>query len=267
MIKVALNAGHGLYTAGKRCLKSIDKKETREWVLNSRICNKVEEKLKSYTGYELIRLDDVTGKTDVSLKTRTNRANAFGADIYISIHHNAGIGGKSGGGVVAIVYPGVGKTTVAWQTELYNAIIATTGLSGNRSQPLQQQNLHEVRESKMTAVLLECGFMDSTTDTPIILTDAFADKVATAIVTVLVKKGNLAKKEVKTINEVVVNCFPRYTGNSGSIVTALQAVGANSAFYYRSKVAKVNGIKLYVGTANQNIALLALLKQGKLLKP
>ena len=31
IFKLALNAGHGLYTEGKRCLKSLDPKETREW--------------------------------------------------------------------------------------------------------------------------------------------------------------------------------------------------------------------------------------------
>jgi len=36
MAKIAIDAGHGLKTAGKRCLKSLDKNETREWVLNDR---------------------------------------------------------------------------------------------------------------------------------------------------------------------------------------------------------------------------------------
>ena len=39
MFKIALNAGHYLNTAGKRCLKKLDKNETREWVLNNRICD------------------------------------------------------------------------------------------------------------------------------------------------------------------------------------------------------------------------------------
>ena len=51
MLKIALTAGHYLETAGKRCLKSLDKNETREWVLNDRICDKIEAKLKAYSGY------------------------------------------------------------------------------------------------------------------------------------------------------------------------------------------------------------------------
>ena len=198
MYKIALNAGHGLNTAGKRCLASLDPNETREWQLNSRICNKIEEKLKAYDGYELIRLDDTTGKTDIALKTRTNKANEFGADFYLSIHHNAGVNGGNGGGIIAIVYTKVDNTTLNYQKALYDSLIKHTGLKGNRSQPLQKQNLHEVRESKMPAVLLECGFMDSATDVPIILSDTFAEQVANACVEVLVEKGSLTKKVVET---------------------------------------------------------------------
>ena len=46
--KIALSAGHGKNTAGKRCKKSLDPNETREWVLNNRIADKVENLLKSY---------------------------------------------------------------------------------------------------------------------------------------------------------------------------------------------------------------------------
>jgi N-acetylmuramoyl-L-alanine amidase len=196
MFKIALNAGHGLNTAGKRCLKTLDPNETREWTLNSRICEKVETKLKAYTGYQLLRLDDRTGKADIALKTRTDRANTFDADFYLAIHHNAGINGGSGGGIVSIIYTTAGGKTAEWQKALYDNLVKHTGLKGNRSTPLPKQNLHEVRESKMPAVLLELGFMDSKTDVPIILTDSFADKCATAIVEVLVQKGGLTKKPV-----------------------------------------------------------------------
>jgi cell division protein FtsB len=46
----------------------------------------------------------------------------------------------------------------------------------------------------MLALLFENGFMDSTKDTPIILTDDFANKAANAYVETLVKIGGLTKK-------------------------------------------------------------------------
>lgn len=197
--KIVLDAGHGINTAGKRCLKSIDPKETREWVINARICDKVENYLKSYTGYQLLRVDDTTGKSDISLTTRVKNANNFGANIYISVHHNAGVNGGKGGGVVAISCVKPDNNTKQWRNELYNAIVNSTGLKGNRSAPLvERSDLYVLNKTKMAAVLLECGFMDSTTDTPIILTDAFADNVAKAIVDVIVKRGVLTKKATQS---------------------------------------------------------------------
>ena len=180
MAKIAIDAGHGLHTDGKRCLKSLDSNETREWQLNERVARYVTSYLQK-SGHQVRRLDDITGKTDVPLKTRTNTANSWGADFCVSIHHNAGINGGSGGGVVSIVYLKVGETTKKLQSEIYNNVIAQTGLRGNRAEPLTSMNLHMCRETKMPTVLLECGFMDSKTDVPIILTDDFARKCALGI--------------------------------------------------------------------------------------
>ena len=315
MFKIALSAGHGMNTAGKRCLRSLDPNETREWYLNNRICDKIEQKLSAFTGYKLIRLDDTTGNIDVALKTRTDKANAEKADFYLSIHHNAGVGGRSGGGVVAIVYKTVDRVTLAWQLALYNAVIAATGLRGNRSQPLQKRDLHELRESAMPAVLLECGFMDSSTDVPVILSESFAEGVAEACVSVLAERGGLKIKsaasavETKSIDVLASEVirgdwgngaervtrlknagydpaavqakvdaiqgkapaankyFKKYSGTSGSIVTALGSIGEQSSYIYRTKIAAANGISSYSGTADQNVALLLKLKQGKLIKP
>lgn len=195
MFKIALDAGHYSKTSGKRCLKKIDPNETREWTLNDRIADKVEVLLQGYTGWELIRVDDTLGKKDISTEKRAKAANDFGADFYLSIHHNAGIKGGSGGGIVAYVCKKADAETIAWQKALYNELIAQTGLKGNRSNPLPKNNYAVLTKSKMTAVLLELGFMDSTKDTPIILTEKYADQCASAIVNVLVSRGKLEKKQ------------------------------------------------------------------------
>lgn len=202
--RIALTAGHYMGTPGKRCMKKLDKNQTREWWLNNRIADKVEALLKNYTGYQLLRTDDTTGKKDISLTARTNAANNFKADFYLSIHHNAGVAGGKGGGIVAIVYSKTKNAeSIAWQKELYSALIAATGLKGNRASPLAKQNLHEVRETKMAAVLLELGFMDSATDVPIILTEKYADQCAAAIVKVIVKRGKLKAKTAAPAKKTV----------------------------------------------------------------
>lgn len=61
--------------------------------------------------------------------------------------------------------------------------------------------------------------------------------------------------------------FPRYTGGGGSIAAALDALGINSSYSNRSKIAAANGITGYSGSAAQNTRLLELLKQGRLARP
>lgn len=61
--------------------------------------------------------------------------------------------------------------------------------------------------------------------------------------------------------------FAQYKGKSVSFVDGLSVIGEESSFSYRKKIAKANGITLYIGTASQNTKLLNLLKQGKLIKP
>ena len=130
MFKIALGAGHGIGTAGKRCMKALDPKETREWWLNDRICDLVEGYLKDYEGYSLLRLDDSDdGREDVPLSTRTEKANDWGADFYLSVHHNAGANGTTAGGIVAYTHPKSSQESVKWRDALYDALIAETGLT------------------------------------------------------------------------------------------------------------------------------------------
>ncbi len=190
-LKVALDAGHYLHTPGKRCLKSLDANETREWVLNDRVARLVEELLAGYEDVETLRVDDPDGKLDVTLATRVQRANKWGADIYISIHHNAGVNGGSGGGIVVYCCPNASKTSVELRDKLYEALIRHTGLKGNRADGTATSDHYVTRNTNMPAVLLELGFMDSPTDVPIILTEEFARSCAEAIVEVIVQQEGL----------------------------------------------------------------------------
>lgn len=228
MLKIALSAGHSINTAGKRCLKSLDPNETREWWLNDRVCDYVEEYLKDYDGYQLLRLDDSDdGKDVVSLSARVTAANSWSADFYLSVHHNAGMDGGTGGGIVAFSHPKSSKASVEWRDALYDALIRHTGLKGNRATPKATSDLYVLRETTMPAVLLELGFMDSKTDVPVILTDAHAQSCAKAIVEVLVERGKLTKKEERddeSLYRVQVGAF-RNKANAERLKQELEKAG------------------------------------------
>lgn len=180
MAKIAIDAGHGRYTSGKRCLKKLDPSETREWVLNARVADALGAYLTS-AGHVIKRMDDTNGSTDISLANRVKNANNWGADFYISVHHNAGIGGGSGGGTEVYVSNATSSASVKAQNAIYKHAIARGNLKGNRSDGTRSANFYVVRYTKMPACLIECGFMDSAIDIRSILDPAWSRKIAFGI--------------------------------------------------------------------------------------
>lgn len=170
MAKIAVDAGHYLYTPGKRCLKALDPKETREWVMNNIAATEF-CRLMEAAGHQTKRVDDITGKHDVSLAERVRKANAWGADVYASFHQNAaGIGRIfTGGGTEVYVCPGCQRKSIQLQEAVYEHAIARTGLKGNRSDGTRTKSLYVLNNTNMPAFLIECGFMDSEVDIKYIL--------------------------------------------------------------------------------------------------
>ena len=76
------------------------------------------------------------------------------------------------------------------------------------------------------------------------------------------KKVEENKKPVKK----KILYYPKYKGKSKSLVDALKSLGISSGKNNRKRIAVLNGIKNYSGTATQNTRLLNLLKKGKLIK-
>lgn len=198
MAKIAIDAGHYLYTDGKRCLKSLDANETREWVLNDRVADALATYLES-AGHTILRVDDVTGKKEVTLSERCRRANVWDADYYVSIHHNAGVNGGSGGGTVVYIFPNCGGKTEQAQRAIYVNAVKRANLKGNRSSGLAEADFQVLRESAMPASLVECGFMDSSTDIKYILNPEWSKKIALGIAEGICEVfGGTVKETVKT---------------------------------------------------------------------
>ena len=188
---IALDAGHGMSTAGKEITLNGYPK-TKEWDLNDRISDRVEELLADYD-CKVVRVGDTTGKRDISLADRVKTANNVGATVYISVHHNAGVKGGSGGGTVVYYYSGSSARKEQAQ-RLYEALVSKTGLIGNRYSKVAKEGFYVIKRANMPAFLIENGFMDSTTDVPIILSPEHAEKTAQGILSFLVKEYSLEKK-------------------------------------------------------------------------
>ena len=194
MLKIAIDAGHYKGTPGRRCLAALDPAQTGAWELNRRVADKLEELLAGYD-CKILRVDDKTGDRLIDLGDRVAAANGWPADVYLSIHHNAGIRGGSGGGCVVYTAPGCQAKSKALQRAVYGAVVSRTGLVGNRATPTAESGLYVLQRTPMPAILIECGFMDSKADVPVILGPYFAAQVADGLLAALVEVFGLKEKK------------------------------------------------------------------------
>lgn len=138
--------------------------------------------------------------------------------------------GGSGGGIIAIVYTDPQNESVQWQQAFSDELVLQTGLKGDRAEPLTRQNLHEVRETAMPAVLLELGFMDSSVDNSIILTDKYADQCAAYIVRVIAQRAQIPQKSgADLLYRVQVGAFNQRQ-NAKALLKKLKEAGFSDAF-------------------------------------
>lgn len=186
MAKIALDAGHGLNTPGKRTPAG-----EREWTFNNKVVVAAIKYLNEYQNATIIRLDDPTGATDVSLTARTNKANSQGADILVSYHHNANTGQwGSWTGTETYSYPG-SSSGLALARKIHPAIVGAMGL---RDRGLKTANFHMLRESRMPAILVEGGFMDSTIDIVKMRNNTVMDLTGKALADAIASHLGLKKK-------------------------------------------------------------------------
>ena len=118
----------------------------------SDLTNRIENKLKEYKDVQVMQ----TRTTDVFLELteRTNKANQWGADCFISLHTNASTT-VSAKGFETYVYNGsIGSDTIAFQNTMHSEIARQIGRDAiDRGK--QRANFYVLRESHMKAILGE----------------------------------------------------------------------------------------------------------------
>lgn len=191
MVKIVIDAGHGINTPGKRTPDG-----EREWTFNNKVALALIAKLNKYENVQILRVDDPTGKTDVPLKTRTDKANAFKGDVYVSCHHNA-FQGKWGThtGTDTFTYNHINANpkSVAIAKIVHPLVVKAMGL---RDRGIKKENFHVLRETAMPAILIEGGFMDSSIDIKALRNDAKLKAQGEAIADGLVQYFKLKLKVV-----------------------------------------------------------------------
>lgn len=177
MFKLFLDPGHGGKDSGATGNGLMEKNITLK------ICQLIRDRLQNeYEGIDILM--SRTGDSYPTLPSRTEKANAWGADFYLSVHVNSG----GAIGFESFIYPGVGQPTTSYQNTIHQEIIKATGFYDRGK---KQGDFHVLRESRMPALLTENGFIDNTEDAAKLKDPNFIEKIAKGHVQGIVKIANL----------------------------------------------------------------------------
>lgn len=181
MVRIFIDPGHGGADPGATGFGLVEKNLTLQ------IAKEIDRILNDeYDG--VVTKMSRTGDQTVSLSERTNAANRWNADFYLSIHINAG----GGTGFESYIYPSVPQRTKKYQQDIHNEILRFIDL---KNRGLKTANFHVLRETKMDALLTENGFIDNMNDAQKLKSKDFLHKIAQGHVAGIAKAFNLKKKK------------------------------------------------------------------------
>ena len=147
MKKIALDAGHGLKTAGKQTPDKI-----KEWTLNDKVRDKAVSYLKDYD-VKIIFPDNDEGNKDESLTSRRTMYLNEEVDAAVSFHHNAfkGVWGTHTG-VGVYVDKNCTKADMELAEAIYKRLVEYTGLKGRG---IKKEDFTVIYQNKVPASLIE----------------------------------------------------------------------------------------------------------------
>jgi N-acetylmuramoyl-L-alanine amidase len=222
MIKITHAAGHALVTAGKESPDGC-----KEWQVTNEIVKLVIRELGNYEGVDQKRIDDSTGKTDIALNKRCELVNDWRADVHIDYHLNAyGSDWNNAGGTETYTYTSKPREAVSLAEIIQANLVKELGF---RNRGVKAANFQMLRETKMTAILIEFAFMTNKNEALKMRTEEYQKKAAEAIVDGLVAQYGLKRKSEITAStnmlyRVQVGAFSDIN-NAKDLVDELKAKG------------------------------------------
>ncbi|MGG4491559.1 N-acetylmuramoyl-L-alanine amidase [Metabacillus idriensis] len=191
-MKIAIDAGHGYTTSGKRTVDGM-----REYEFNRAVANEMRDLLSEYEDVTILFTHSDT--SDVPLKERTDKANNANSDVFVSIHANAfgsGTAWNNAKGIETYVHDSKPQESYALAEAVHKKLIEKTK---REDRGVKLANFHVLRETKMQAILIECGFMTNQEDAQALKTAAYRKTCAQAIVEALAAFYKLKKKKAPPV--------------------------------------------------------------------
>jgi N-acetylmuramoyl-L-alanine amidase len=186
-MRLILDAGHGANTSGKRTPDG----SMREFEFNSIVAALVKMNLEKYENVD-IRYAHATLR-DVPLHERVAAAINFKADCYVSIHANAyGTGWNDASGIETYIAPSRPKEAAVLAEKIQNRLVQYTA---RKDRGVKTADFYVLKQTPMTAVLVECGFMTNKQEASLLKSDAYREVCARAISDGIIATYGLKKKQ------------------------------------------------------------------------
>ncbi|WP_026580781.1 N-acetylmuramoyl-L-alanine amidase [Bacillus sp. J33] len=219
-MKLYLDPGHGGSDPGAQGNGLMEKNITLDIAL------KIRSILTSQYENVEVRMSR-TADTAKSLSQRTNEANAWGADFYLSIHCNAFNG--SARGYEDYIHSSLSDSSA---TARYRDIIHAEVIKLNQlpDRGKKKANFHVLRETAMPALLSENGFIDNAQDAALMKQSSWRQNVAQGHANGIAKAFNLRRKQQEepgTVYKVIAGSF-KSRANADERVTFLRSKGIES---------------------------------------
>jgi N-acetylmuramoyl-L-alanine amidase len=174
-----------------------------------------------------------TDKT-VSLRQRTDEANAWGADYFLSVHINSAESMAANGYEDYIYNGNVNAKTVAFQNVMNDEIFNAIKKHGPANRGKNKANFHVLRESHMPAILTENLFIRNIADADRLKDAAFKADLIQGHVTGLEKFLGLKKLQTEPpksgkLFKVQLGAFEN-RDNAEGLIKVLAASGFKGGF-------------------------------------
>lgn len=182
-MKIMIDPGHDLHTPGKRGTK------LKEFEFNSVVATYVGALLNDYGNVQIGFSHNLYDGIDDSLDKRVKAANNGNYNLFVSIHANAGP--ESARGIETFIHDNAPAQTYAIARAIHDH---TINLTKQTNRGVKRANFQVLRETKMDAVLIECGFMTNPQDQDLLLNDNYRRLCAEGIKRGIVQHYNLKKK-------------------------------------------------------------------------
>ena len=207
---IAVDAGHGMNTAGKRTPMFSDGTIMKENEFNRATADYLVKALNRNGFKTILTAPDIL---DTPLQKRVQRANDAKADAFICIHANAyGDDWNNANGIESWIYEKSNQNTIHFAEDIQKELIAFTNRKNRGIK--KSSDLYVLRTTNMMAVLVECGFLTNLEEATLLRSEKYRKECAEGICKGICKYYNmpykLEQQDDNTEKKELYCCEKRY---------------------------------------------------------